>query len=44
MGDFITAQHLVMGINFALFHFRKSGKGQIVSANFLRSGMFGSMI
>ncbi len=41
MGDFITAQHLVMGVTFALYHFQRTGKGQIVSVNFLRSGMYG---
>ena len=41
LGDFITAQHLMVGITAALLHQSRSGNGQIVSVNFLRSGLFG---
>ena len=40
-GDIVTAIHLCAGISLALVVKARSGKGQLVSANFLRSGFFG---
>ena len=40
-GDFVTAQHLAMGVSLAWFHYTRTKEGQVVNANFLRSSMFG---
>ncbi len=42
-GDFITANHLAMGVSGALYHrlVNQDSAGQTVSSNFVRSGMLG---